>query len=68
MIARPVAECGKLPGRLCALLDDEETRKRLGANARAFVRENYDLKSICLPQHLDWVSRLAQLDPRPPQD
>lgn len=54
--------------RLCALLDDEDTRKRMGANARAFVRENYDLKSICLPQHLDWVSRLAQLDPRPPQD
>lgn len=57
-----------LVDRLCALLDDEATRKRLGANARAFVRENYDLKTICLPQHLDWVAKLETLDARPPLD
>jgi glycosyltransferase involved in cell wall biosynthesis len=54
--------------RLCALLDDEATRKRLGANARAFVRENYDLKTVCLPQHLEWVAKLETLEARPPQD
>ncbi len=57
-----------LVDRLCALLDDDATRKRLGANARAFVRENYDLRAKCLPQHLDWVQNLSQLDPRPVLD
>ena len=57
-----------LVDRLCDLLDDDDTRRRLGANARQFVRENYDLKSICLPKHLEWVDMLSRLDPRPPLD
>ncbi|MGA1623741.1 MAG: glycosyltransferase [Synechocystis sp.] len=57
-----------LVDRLCDLLDDDDTRKRLGANARQFVRENYDLKSICLPKHLEWVEMLSRLAPRPPLD
>ncbi len=57
-----------LTERLCALLDDAETRERLGRTARAFVKERYDLNSVCLPQHLDWVSRLSQLEPRPVLD
>ncbi|KUF11073.1 glycosyltransferase [Pseudoponticoccus marisrubri] len=54
--------------RLCALLDDAATRERLGANARAFVQQNYDLRTVCLPQHLDWVTRLGTLEPRPVRD
>jgi glycosyltransferase involved in cell wall biosynthesis len=53
--------------RLCALLDDAPLRARLGANARRFVQENYDLQKVCLPQHLDWVARLAECDPLPPR-
>ena len=37
------------------LLDDEETRVRLGKSARAFAIENYDLNSVCLPKQLQWV-------------
>jgi len=37
------------------LLDDEDTRVRLGKAARAFAIENYDLKSVCLPKQLQWV-------------
>ena len=37
------------------LLDDEDTRVRLGKAARAFAIENYDLKSACLPRQLQWV-------------
>jgi glycosyltransferase involved in cell wall biosynthesis len=37
------------------LLDDEDTRVRLGEAARAFAIENYDLKSVCLPKQLQWV-------------
>ncbi|MCR8549322.1 glycosyltransferase family 4 protein [Salipiger sp. P9] len=57
-----------LVDRLCALLDDPETRARLGRNARAYVRETYDLQTRCLPRHVSWVDRLATLAPRPPLD
>ncbi len=57
-----------LTDRLCELLDDDDTRRRMGENARQFVREKYDLKSICLPQHLDWVENLSKLKPRPVLD
>lgn len=57
-----------LTERLCALLDDPATRARLGATARAFAQENYDLQRHCLPQHVDWVMKLAGMDPRPPRD
>ncbi|GGM06098.1 glycosyl transferase [Pseudooceanicola nanhaiensis] len=43
------------------LLDDPEARRRLGRAARAHVRETYDLRSICLPRQLDWVSDLADM-------
>ncbi|NDH88967.1 MAG: hypothetical protein EBY61_10235 [Actinobacteria bacterium] len=48
--------------------DGTDNKGRLGANARQFVRENYDLKSICLPKHLKWVDMLSRLAPRPPLD
>lgn len=57
-----------LVDRIDALLDDPGTRARLGSNARALVREQYDLQGVCLPQHLDWVQRLGELPARPPCD
>ncbi|KMK68738.1 glycosyltransferase [Puniceibacterium sp. IMCC21224] len=57
-----------LTDRLCALLDDAPARVRMGKAARAFVRERYDLKSVCLPQHIAWVDALAGTIPRPPCD
>lgn len=57
-----------LTARLCTLLEDGELRASLGLRARAFVQEHYDLQRICLPQHLDWVHRLAALEARPVQD
>ncbi len=48
-----------LADAVCRLLDDPEERARLGANARQFARENYDLKRICLPRQLAWVENLA---------
>lgn len=41
------------------LLDDADARARLGAAARDYVVQNYDLKTICLPKQMDWVTRLA---------
>jgi len=37
------------------LLDDEDTRVRLGKAARKFATETYDLNSVCLPKQLQWV-------------
>ena len=45
---------------VCNLLDDENTRSRLGKSAREFAIKNYDLKSICLPKQVDWVLSLAE--------
>lgn len=41
------------------LLGDRAEIGRLGANARAFARQNYDLNSICLPRQLEWVEMLG---------
>ena len=37
------------------LLDDEDTRLRLGKAARIFAIENYDLVKHCLPKQLQWL-------------
>lgn len=43
---------------VCDLLDNPAERARLGANARAFAQQNYDLQTVCLPRQLEWVERL----------
>lgn len=44
---------------VCDLLDDSIARRRLGNNARGFAIANYDLKTVCLPQQLEWVQKLS---------
>jgi glycosyltransferase involved in cell wall biosynthesis len=51
-------DSGALAREVCDLLDRPEERARLGANARLFARQHYDLKGICLPRQLAWVERL----------
>ncbi len=59
----------KLIDATCTLLDAPERRNFLGANARRFARERYDLKRVCLPRQLKWVDDLAAAYPvRKPQD
>lgn len=41
------------------LCDAPEERQRLGAAARAFAIEHYDLYKICLPGQMAWVENLA---------
>ena len=48
----------KLSNQVCSLLKNKIERDRLGSNARAFAKANYDLKSVCLPKQLEWVERL----------
>jgi glycosyltransferase involved in cell wall biosynthesis len=49
-----------LAAAVCILLDNPAKRATLGANARIFARENYDLKTVCLPRQLQWVKKLSQ--------
>jgi len=44
------------------LLGDRAQMDRLGANAREFASQTYDLKSICLPRQLEWVAKLGSND------
>lgn len=48
-----------LCARICELLDDPDRRARLGAAARDFAVRTYDLDTVCLPQHLELLSRVA---------
>lgn len=54
-----------LTNEICTLLDDPETRARLAANARAFAIANFDLKTVCLPQQIEWVNKLAGMATEP---
>jgi glycosyltransferase involved in cell wall biosynthesis len=49
-----------LVNEICLLLDDPKIRERLGKNARRFIRETYDLKTICLPKQLAWAEELGE--------
>lgn len=57
-----------LTDRLCALLEDAPARARMGKAARELVRAQYDLRTVCLPQHLAWVAALSRRTPRAPVD
>ena len=47
-----------LISEVCTLLDDAEMRARLGREARKLMQTQYDLRSICLPRQLEWVSKI----------
>jgi glycosyltransferase involved in cell wall biosynthesis len=49
----------QLASQVCDLLDQPQERQRLGANARSFAQQNYDLKTVCLPRQLAWVEGLG---------
>ncbi len=49
-----------LAGEVCELLEAEGERLRLGANARCFAQQHYDLESHCLPLQMRWVEELAR--------
>jgi glycosyltransferase involved in cell wall biosynthesis len=51
-------DINSLTNEICTLLDNPAERDRLGANARQFAQETYDLQTVCLPKQLAWVESL----------
>ncbi len=49
-----------LAQEVCTLLGQPRERQRLGANARAFAQQHYDLQTVCLPRQLAWVEGLVK--------
>jgi len=43
------------------LLEDPSERLRLSENARRFAQSHYDLKNVCLPKQIQWVTSLASM-------
>ncbi|MBM3337142.1 MAG: glycosyltransferase [Betaproteobacteria bacterium] len=61
-------ECGQLINffdieglvtQTCQLLDNPVQRQRMGNNAREHVRSKFDLRSVCLPKQLQWITSLS---------
>ena len=50
---------GALAAEVVNLLEQPELRARLGKNARDFAVAHYDLNTVCLPQMLALVTRIA---------
>lgn len=48
-----------LADRVIDLCNAPEERQRLGAAARTFAIDHYDLDKICLPKQMEWVESLA---------
>lgn len=42
------------------VLNDADARHSMGQTARALIKTDYDLKTVCLPKQLDWVQRLYE--------
>ena len=43
-----------------SLLESTLERNRLGANARTFALQRYDLQAVCLPNLLGWVGSIIK--------
>ena len=42
------------------VLDDKALQDRLGEAARAKAVREYDLRSVCMPNQMQWVTALAE--------
>ena len=48
-----------LASTVIALLNNPALRRSLAANARTTIQQHYDLRSVCLPRQIEWVTQLA---------
>jgi glycosyltransferase involved in cell wall biosynthesis len=48
-------DCRELAAEVVDLMEKPDERLCLGQAARAFARQHYDLRTVCLPRQLEWV-------------
>ncbi len=54
-----------LARRICSVLQNPAATTAIRRNARRYVVEQFDLKTICLPAHLALIRQLTGVDPAP---
>jgi glycosyltransferase involved in cell wall biosynthesis len=54
-----------LAQRICSVLQNPAATTAIRRNARRYVVEQFDLKTICLPAHLALIRQLTGVDPAP---
>ncbi len=54
----PFFDTDKLVENVVTLLDNPDMREKLGSAARKKIQFFYDLKSVCLPRLVQWVTTL----------
>lgn len=50
----------ELSNAMVSLLENPQKRAALGANARRFAQEHYDVNAVCLPKQIEWVETLQR--------
>ncbi|MDV4144830.1 glycosyltransferase family 4 protein [Shimia sp. FJ5] len=53
----------RLVEEVCGVLEDRDMAQGLGRAARKVAQEKYDLQTVCLPQQMKWIDRLASMEP-----
>ena len=51
----------KLAKIVIDLLDDPKKRQKIGESARKYAIEHFDLKKVCLPEQIKWISTLLNI-------
>lgn len=57
-----------LVDQVCRVLDDKELAAKLGKNARDLAVSKYDLKTVCMPNQLNWIENLIARPRLEPHD
>jgi glycosyltransferase involved in cell wall biosynthesis len=57
----PFFDQKQLVDNISLLLDNPEKRAAMGKAAREEILRKYDLKTVCLPNMLDWVEALGRV-------
>lgn len=59
----PFFDQDRMVEEICTVLGDSDMRAELAAASRKLAVSRYDLQQICLPKQLEWIDRLAAMQP-----
>ncbi|WP_073254181.1 glycosyltransferase family 4 protein [Shimia gijangensis] len=59
----PFFDQDRMVDEICTVLSDSDMRDALATSSRKVAISRYDLKDVCLPKQLEWIDRLAEMQP-----